>query len=709
VAAAARLVARLGRYWLRLAGVGVLLLVLLLQAGLGPALLDRPRLALFDFYARLLPRTPVSDPVAIVAIDEASLAAVGQWPWPRHRLAELVRRILAARPAVLGIDLLWPEPDRLSPANWARGEGALPAPVASALAVLPDHDADLAAALAAGPVVLAVAGEREGRPGQAGPTAMVLARGGDPFAWLPAYDGQLRSLPVLDAAARGHGLVSVDKSVDGLVRRLPLISGVAGGLLVPSLSLEMLRLVVGAGRIDLLLDAGGVRGVVLGGLGLLPTAPDGFAWLDLSPHADDRFVSAAAVLAGTMPPERLQRKLVLLGITGLGLQDLHATPLGPMWGVELHAQFLENVVDGQLPARPRWAPWAELGLTALLGLAQVALLPRLRLLWYPLAALLPLVLLAAAGLAAWHWKLWLIDVATPALGGGVVYVALLGGGFADSQAQRRELRRALEAQRLRDARIAGELDAARRIQLGILPRPESVAGDPRFQLAAAIAPAREVAGDLYDFFKITDSSLFVMIGDVSGKGVPASLFMALGKALYKSCVLRGERDIGTVMAAANAEISRDNVESMFITLFAAVLDLDSGALAFCNAGHDAPFLLRPPGPPEDLANVGGPPLGVMEDFPYATEHRRLQPGELLVLTTDGVTEAMNPAGALMGRTAAAAALADLPADAGAPEAIAALQDAVARFAAGAEPSDDVTMVALAWHGPPQAGAPLSAP
>ena len=126
---------------------------------------------------------------------------------------------------------------------------------------------------------------------------------------------------------------------------------------MPALSTEMLRLAVGAKRIDLLLDGGGVRGLMLGRLGI-PAAPDGFAWLYLSPHAGRRFVSAAAVLAGEVPPGRLQRKLVLLGITGLGLQDQHATPLGPMWGVELHGQLLENVVDGQLPARPRWAGWA---------------------------------------------------------------------------------------------------------------------------------------------------------------------------------------------------------------------------------------------------------------------------------------------------------------------------------------------------------------
>jgi serine phosphatase RsbU (regulator of sigma subunit)/CHASE2 domain-containing sensor protein len=693
----ARAAARLRREPVRLAGAGVLLLVLLLQAGLGERLLPMPRLALFDRYVRTLPRERQSAPVVIVEIDEASLAKLGQWPWPRQRLAALVQRILAAHPAALGIDLLWPEPDRLSPANWLRDQGELPQSLASAVADLPDHDAALAAALAAGPDVVAIAGQRGVQAAPPGPLPPVLARGGDPAPWLPAFDGLVRSLPVLDRSAPGHGLVSVDKDIDGMVRRLPTLATIGRGLLAPSLTVEMMRLAMGADRLELSIDAGGARSLAIGRLAV-PVERDGFLRLNLSPHDQRRFVSAAAVLQGAVPADRFERRFVLLGVTGLGVQDQHATPLGPMWGVEIHAQLLESIVDGTLAWRPRWAQRGEIALTAVLGLLLILLLPRLGLRWYPLAAIVPLAALAAIGFAAWHWKHWPIDVATPAIGGAAVYIALLGSGLGESQSQRRQLRRALEEQRLRDARIAGELDAARRIQLGILPRPEAVAGDPRFQLDAVVAPAREVGGDLYDFFKVEPSSLFVMIGDVSGKGVPASLFMALGKALYKSCVLRGERDIGTVMAAANAEISRDNVESMFITMIAGLLDLDTGELAFCNAGHDAPFLLRPGEAPRDLANVGGPPLGVLEDFPYQTERARLQPGELLVLTTDGVTEAMNPAGALMGRPRAAAALAALPPGAGASDAVAALRAEVAAFAAGAEPSDDVTLVAVAWRG-----------
>src|SRR5947209_14189708 len=121
---------------------------------------------------------------------------------------------------------------------------------------------------------------------------------------------------------------------------------------------------------------------------------------------------------------------------------------------------------------------------------------------------------------------------------------MLGGDLVEAEGQRRRLRRELEVQRLAAARADGEMEAARLIQLGILPKPESLGDDPRLELDALMVAARQIGGDLYDFFKIDPDHLFVAVGDVSGKGLPASLFMALGKALCKSCALRGESDIG---------------------------------------------------------------------------------------------------------------------------------------------------------------------
>ena len=385
------------------------------------------------------------------------------------------------------------------------------------------------------------------------------------------------------------------------------------------------------------------------------------------------------MLSGKAAPELLRDKLVLIGVTGLGLLDFQATPLGErIPGVEIHAQILEQMFDGVYLRRPTGAALIEAALLAAAGLAFVLLVPRVRAAVSALLLAVVLIFCTITGLFAFKAGL-VLDVAGPALGTLVVFGALLTATLA-------ELR---EAQ----ARVAGELEAARRIQMGLLPAPRRLfAREARFALDAGLEPARTVGGDFYDCFMLDDRRLFFAVADVSGKGLAASLFMALAKSLLKSIALRGGKDPGAILRQASAEIARDNPESFFVTAFAGVLDARSGVLEFCNAGHEPPYLCRPGAAPERLEHPGGPPLCVVEGFAYACDRRTLAPGETLYVVTDGVTEAMNGAGAFYGAARLRAVL-ERQAD------IAAVREDVQRFAGGAEQADDVTLLCVRWNGP----------
>jgi serine phosphatase RsbU (regulator of sigma subunit)/CHASE2 domain-containing sensor protein len=695
---AAHMLRRFGRRWGVRAALPVLIVFSLLQISAG-SIFTTPRLALFDLYARALPRYRDSDPVRIVAIDNTSLAEVGQWPWPRQIDARLIKKILDQHPAALGVDLLWSEPDRQSPEQWLRDTADLPAAVSDALRQLPSHDSLLRDALAAGPVAIGFGAQDQG-PNQPGPLTPVRQVGGmaESLKLLPDFPGALRSIPELDHAAPGHGLLAVAPDPDGVYRRLPMLSTIAGHL-VPGFSLEILRLAAQAPVIDLYLKDRTVQGVAVGAV-KVPTQSDGSIWVNFSPRDDRRFVSAVDVLNGKVAADTFDQRLVLIGVTGLGQgSDMRMTPLGFMHGTEIHAQLLENIIAGRLATRPRWSHTAEPALTFVLGLLLIAALPLLRPRWQAPLVALTLAVSAALGFGLWWHDLMLVDVATPMIGQALVVAAFIGGGFAEADRHRRRLRQELEVRKLAAAKTEGELEAGRRIQMSILPVAASVASDPRFDLAALIVPARQIGGDLYDFFKIDEDRLFLAVGDVSGKGVPAALFMALGKSLCKSAALRGDIDIGDIINRANGEISRDNSEMLFITMFASVLNLATGELHFCNAGHDAPILLRPGEPPLSVTGDGGPPLCIVDDFPYVTEVRQLVPGDVLCMTTDGITEAMTETGALMGRARTEAVLAAMPPNASATAITDGLQAAVAEFVAGAEPSDDLTILTVRWYGP----------
>jgi adenylate cyclase len=657
------------------------------------------RLAWLDAYQALSPRERHSAPAVIVAIDEKSLDRYGQWPWPRTLVARLLDRIRAAGPAAIGVDLLFPDPDRLSPEQLAPAIAGDNAALAARLAALPRHDLTLAASIKAAPVVLGLAG-LEIAGAASGPVRFTpsLQKGGDATPFLRHYAEAMRSLPELEKSARGHGLLSADTE-GGVVRRVPMVAAIGSTPVLP-LSLETLRVASHNPLFTVSSDRTGVQAVGIGDL-TIPTQRDGHIWVHYTPHNASRYVSAADVLAGTVDNAELERKLVLVGLTALGLIDYQTTPLGErMPGVEIHAQVLENIFDGNLLSRPRWAPWAEAGAFLLLGLLVVYAVPRLvpRRSGMLLAVLL--AALAGAGFAAYKGAGVLIDALVPGAALALLFAAMLATTLAEVNAQRRLLRERLQREREAAAQIAGELDAARRIQMGILPRPETAfPGERRFELFALMQPAREVGGDLYDFFMLDAARMFFVLGDVSGKGLPASIFMAVSKALCKSAALRSGRSVDEMLSDVGAEIARENPEALFVTAFAGVLDTDTGLLRYSSAGHDAPYVLSAGRSGwQRLDAAGGPPLCVVEGHRYTAAEHRLQRGDTICMVTDGVTEAMNAAGELYGSERLRAVLERVRA-APAVEAVGeAIRADVARFVGGAEPADDLSLLVLRWKG-----------
>ena len=267
---------------------------------------------------------------------------------------------------------------------------------------------------------------------------------------------------------------------------------------------------------------------------------------------------------------------------------------------------------------------------------------------------------------------------------------------------RRVLQQDLDLEREAAQRFEGELSAARSIQLGILPSDfPAYPEHEEFDLFAMLEPAKAVGGDLYDFAMLDDRHLFFIVGDVSGKGIPASLFMALTKALYKSSAMRRQVAIHEIMTEANAEISRENPAMMFVTALSGILDIRTGSIELCNAGHDAPILLSPGKPLGTIATTGGPPLCVLDDFEYPGDSHRLAPGDTIVMYTDGVTEALNPEQELYTAKRLETLLESQPRESDSETIARRIYDDVQSFADSAEASDDVTVLVLRYLGPRQ--------
>jgi serine phosphatase RsbU (regulator of sigma subunit) len=308
--------------------------------------------------------------------------------------------------------------------------------------------------------------------------------------------------------------------------------------------------------------------------------------------------------------------------------------------------------------------------------------------------------LGGAGFAAYRAAQLLLDASVPGAAIAVLFAAMLVETLAEANAQKKVLQERLQHEREAAARLAGELDAARRIQMGILPRPESAfPAERRFEIAASMEPAREVGGDLYDFFMLDDRRVFFLVGDVSGKGLEASIFMAVSKALCKSAALRRGQRIEELLGEANAEIARENSEGLYVTVFAGVLDTETGRLEYCNAGHPPPIVVAADGRITRLADGGGPPLCVLEGFAYAAAEHAMDRRGIACVVSDGVTEAMNRGGELYGADRLRRVLERHGVTAEPATIVEAIRADVSRFAENAEVADDLTLLVLRWNGP----------
>ncbi len=406
-----------------------------------PAPLEELRLRTFDFYQLAKPRDAKLRPAVIVDIDEDSLRKLGQWPWPRTLVADLVRRLAALGAVAIGFDVIFAEPDRYSPGSIIDLVGNLDQATRARIRALPSNDQILAAAFAGAGVVVGESGLRQPTVAGAPPQIGIASMGADPTPYLIKFPGLLRDIPILEEAAAGIGMLTIRPERDGIVRRVPLAMR-AGGRTMPSLSLAMLHVAAGSGPIIIRADEAGIESIGIRGLEL-PTDRNGQIWVHFARSDASRYVSAQAVLAGRVSRDRIDHKLVLIGTSATGLLDRTTTPVDPvMPGVEVHAQILENALTGAWISYPDYAMPAELVAALLASLLIIIVAPALGAL-----RVAALGLLMAAALVGTSWYFYteralLIDFTYPLISALAVFLVVVFTNYLREQVQRRQIRSA---------------------------------------------------------------------------------------------------------------------------------------------------------------------------------------------------------------------------------------------------------------------------
>jgi adenylate cyclase len=406
-----------------------------------PAPVQELRVRVFDTFQRFEPRVKTARPVTIIDIDEKSLAKFGQWPWPRTRIADMIINLSRLGAAAIAVDVLFPEPDRLNPDAVADSMRYLDEATRIRLRTLPSNDQILGDAIKRSRVVLGETGLGEVNPqlDKTFPVTGIAMLGEDPQPFLFDFPGLLRNVKPLEEAAAGRGLLTIRTERDGIVRRVPMML-LAQGAMMPSLSFEILRVVTGTPTIIVKSDQTGIKSVGVRGFEV-PTDRNGQLWVHFARQDPSIYVSAADVLDGSIPVDKVDHKLVLIGTSAVGLNDIKTTPVSSvMPGVEIHAQVLEAALTKSLLSRPTSIIVVELLAAIVLGILVIILAPM-----FGPVALVAIGALFATLVIGTSWYFYsqqrlLIDLTYPLLSTTAVYLTLIFSSFVREQRQRKQVR-----------------------------------------------------------------------------------------------------------------------------------------------------------------------------------------------------------------------------------------------------------------------------
>jgi adenylate cyclase len=438
-------------WWLKQLGggrvIGLVALILMLGVrAVDPVALEEVRVRTFDLFQNLKPReTPPEHPVTVVDLDEDSIKEIGQWPWPRTIMAQMVTNLIDAGAIVIGFDIYFAEPDRMSPASVARTLPGLDDETRKRLEGMPSNDSVLAEAMRKGHVVVGQTGiPLEARRDNKIPNIPTIAElGGNPRPYLDSYRSILRNTPEIDFAASGWGVVTFTPETDGVVRRVPAMV-TDGKEIYPALSIEMLRLATANESLGIKIEdpRAGIAGVIVRP-NLVKTDGHGRIWVYAAHYDPSKYLSAKDVINNHFDTNRVKGKLVLVGTSAAGLQDVRSIAVErQIPGVDVHAQMIETILYGEQLSYPPDAPVIE-WVTAMIGAGlMILLVPLISARWTLL-----LLVVATVSMGGFSWfkfseERLLYDAVFPALTTLLTFILVTYASYAREEAQKRQVRAA---------------------------------------------------------------------------------------------------------------------------------------------------------------------------------------------------------------------------------------------------------------------------
>jgi len=574
-----------------------------------PTFIEKLQLIAFDSYQQIFPRESSEFPIYVVDIDESSLKNQGQWPWPRDILANLITKINSHQPSVIALDIILSEPDRMG------------------------KDEVFKESIEKAPIVISYSTLHRGELKQPMKKYSLATVGDFNIKELFFYPSSLTPLEEFQKASEGIGGINTLPEIDGVIRQIPLfmsINGEDGYQTFPSLQLEILRVLQGAGTYLIKSDPDGIEDIRVGDI---EVKTDSNAVLRLF-FSDQKIktISANDLLSNVGDFKDLNGAIVIVGSSAYGLKDLITTPLkSGSAGFEAHVQALEQIFQGSYIDRPGWV----------LGFERVTLLLFLLISFFAVLKLKPtyafassivlLVLNLVLGLTLFKFYGILYDP---------IYIATaLLILFPVQSVYKYYVNEKTLVSSLTELKLASEVQAA--------TWPKEFPSIENIEVDGWSIPADDSGGDTFDFFKI-DNKLYFALGDATGHGISSAIHAVMIRSMLRTS-LNLKNSIDQVLFEVNNQLNQDTINGRFVTLFLGVLDNESFLTEFYSAGQGPILYYQKSSNKIFSLNPKSPPLGVLANTTFPMLNKAiLNSGDAIIVSSDGIPEAKNSAGEQFG-------------------------------------------------------------
>ena len=608
----------------KIISLSILLILFITLKVINPSVLKKISFINYDFYQKVFNRGEVKN-ITIVDIDEKSIAEIGQFPWRRDVYSKILNNLNPHKPLAIAFDIVFSEEDKQNPKSLL---SQLQKDSNQSIDIeVPNTNQIFVDSLAKSKVILPILGEPNDSfiENNSKPKLRVLAKGNDPRGYIYKFKNKITSLEEINAAASGIGSISLIPSIDGIIRRIPVLYNI-DNLIWPSIALETVRVATKQKNLLVKTNDYGIE-LIKTRKNIIPSNQNGVINIKFRDFDKKNYISAVDVINDDFDKKRIENHIILIGSSAQALFDIVKTANGQVVpGVQIHAHIIDNILNNESIIKNFYTQIAENIIFILLIIFLVFIPMKIKPKFSIIFFIGTIVAINLISIIIYQFNFYL-DSLFSSISGTIIFMASLYFRYLDENLI------AIENDK-KQSILKKEREIAGEVQKKLFPKNKKI----EEYIFAKNTPAKDVSGDYYDYYQVNDNEIYFILGDVTGKGIKAGILMANAAAVFRS-LAKMNSSVSKTALYINNQVKDSSYQSMFITAILGRLNIEKKEMEFINMGHE-PMMVLDESFNFEYVKSTLPPSGLMavkdESF-FKTTTMDIS-GKTILIYTDGVTE-----------------------------------------------------------------------